>query len=91
MFHISESGHLYFDLKHKQIDRLTPDIFRVYQVFRPTSNITSNCRWIGCKNTIRLQISQVQQVRDNWYELIINSNNKRVTLEQIYNHSRDDM
>jgi len=63
---------------------LTADMFRVYQVFRPTSNDTTHYPPIGLSDTARLPIRQIKQLNDNWYELTIDANSDNTNIQQIY-------
>jgi len=73
----------YFHLNEQQ-DPLTPDMFQIYQVFRPTSNDTTQNPPHGLTDTIRLSISQVKELSDDWFELTIQSDNEDVNIQQVY-------
>ncbi|CAF3610355.1 unnamed protein product [Rotaria socialis] len=74
----------FFVLNEQQEDLLAPDMFQIYQVFRPTSNDTSIKPSPSLKDTMRLPISQIKELNDNWLELTIDPNNEKLTIEQIY-------
>ncbi|UJR21750.1 hypothetical protein I4U23_024825 [Adineta vaga] len=71
--------HFNNELKH-----ITPDMFRIYQVFRPTSNDTSPHPFRSLTGTIHLSISQVKQLNDKWFELTIDPDHEQISIEQIY-------
>ncbi|CAF4147191.1 unnamed protein product, partial [Rotaria magnacalcarata] len=74
----------FFVLNEQQQDLLTPNMFQIYQVFRPTSNDTSKKSLSGLKDTMRLPISQIKELNDHWLELTIDPNNEKITIQQIY-------
>ncbi len=67
-----------------QEEQLTPDMFQIYQVFRPTSNDTTLIPPPALMDTTRLPISQVKELNDNWFELTIDSNNEDLNIQQVY-------
>jgi hypothetical protein len=73
----------YFHLNEQQ-NQLTPDMFQIYQVFRPTSNDTTHNPPLGLMDTTRLPISQIKELNDNWFELTIETNNENINIQQIY-------
>jgi hypothetical protein len=74
----------YFHFNDERQHTLTPDMFQIYQVFRPTANDTSSNPFHSLTGTIRLSISQVKQLNNKWFELTIDSYNQQISLEQIY-------
>ncbi|CAF3632488.1 unnamed protein product [Rotaria sordida] len=74
----------YFHINNEYEKRLTSDMFKIYQVFRPTSNDTLLHPFPGFTDTLRLTISQIKQLNDNWLELTIDSNNTQINIQQIY-------
>ncbi len=74
----------YFHFNDERQHSLTPDMFQIYQVFRPTANDTSSNPFHSLTGTIRLSISQVKQLNNKWFELTIDSYNQQISLEQIY-------
>jgi hypothetical protein len=75
----------YFYYFNNEQENISPDIFQIYQVFRPTSNDTSPNPMRGLTDTIRLPISQVKQLNRHWLELTVDPNNGPVNIQQIYN------
>ena len=73
----------YFHTDDQQ-EQITSDMFQIYQVFRPTSNDTTLMPPPGLTDTIRLPISQMKELNDNWYELTIDSNSADFNIQQIY-------
>ncbi|CAF0879586.1 unnamed protein product [Adineta steineri] len=73
----------YFNL-HEQHKKLTPDMFQVYQVFRPTSNNTVHNPPPGLTGTTRLSINEVKELNDNWFELTLEPNNEGTNIQQLY-------
>ena len=65
-------------------EQLTPDMFKIYQVFRPTSNETTHIPPYSLTDTMRLSVSKVKELSDSWLELIIDGNNKDIDLQQLY-------
>ena len=74
----------YFHLNYNQEQLLTPDMFQMFQVFRPASNDTRQNPMSQLTDTIRLPISQVKQLNRNWYEFTIDSKPNLIDLQQIY-------
>ena len=74
----------YFSFNNQQDDVLTPNMFQIYQVYRPTSNDTLYKPMHGFTDTVRLTIQQIKQLNDNWLELTIEPNNGQITIQQIY-------
>jgi hypothetical protein len=68
----------------EQHEKLTPDMFQVYQIFRPTSNDTTLNPPPGLTDTARLSISQVKELNDNWFELTIEPNSEVINIQQLY-------
>lgn len=73
----------YFNF-NEQHDQITPDMFQIYQVFRPTSNDTTYNPPNGFKDTIRLTISNVKELNDHWFELTIQPVSHDTDIQQIY-------
>ena len=62
----------------------TPEMFQIYQVFRPTSNDTSGSLIASLTGTQRLSVSQVKPFNDNWLELTVSPAGVPNGLQQIY-------
>ncbi|CAF4587642.1 unnamed protein product [Rotaria sp. Silwood1] len=74
----------YFHLNEQQ-GEITPDMFQIYQIFRPTSNDTTLTPPAGLTETIRLSVSRVGELNGNWFELTIKPNDEHVTIQKVYN------
>ncbi|CAF3734775.1 unnamed protein product [Rotaria sp. Silwood1] len=74
----------FFNFINEYENYLTPNMFQIYQVFRPTSNNTSYQPFSGFTDTLRLTISQIKKLNDDWLELTIDSNNTKFNIQQIY-------
>lgn len=74
----------YFQPYDSLANMLTPDMFQVYLVFRPTSNETSPNPFRTLTGTIHLALSQVKQLNDKWLELTISSHNVQGGIQQVY-------
>jgi hypothetical protein len=74
----------YFNFNEQQEDKLTPDMFQIYQVFRPTSNDTTRNPPPGLTGTTRLSINQVKELNGNWFELTVEPNNEDINIHQLY-------
>ena len=73
----------YFHLNDED-EQLSPGMFQIYQVFRPTSNDTTHNPPPGLTGTTRLPISHMKELNDNWFELTIDSNNEQLNIQQVY-------
>ncbi|CAF4287692.1 unnamed protein product [Rotaria sp. Silwood2] len=74
----------YFHLNNQNENRLIPQMFQIYQVFRPASNNTSSNPFTSLTDTLRLPISQIKQLNDGWLELTIDPNSTQISIHQIY-------
>jgi hypothetical protein len=74
----------YFHFNEQQQDKLTPDMFQIYQIFRPTSNETTLIPPPGLTDTTRLSISQVKELNHNWFELTVEPNDETINIQQLY-------
>jgi hypothetical protein len=74
----------YFNFNNEQDHTLTPDMFQIYQVFRPTANDASYNPFHNFTDTIRLSISKIKQLNRNWFELTIDPNSGPINIQQIY-------
>ncbi|CAF1623547.1 unnamed protein product, partial [Adineta ricciae] len=74
----------YFQNNPQLEDKLTGDMFQIYQVFRPTSNETLANPFQSLTGTIRLAISEVKELNDKWLELTIDPHNGQISIQQIY-------
>jgi len=75
----------YFFFNQEPEDMFKPNMFQIYQVYRPTSNDTvHNGPVLGYTDTIRLPISEVKQLNHNWFELTIDPNNAPISIQEIY-------
>ncbi|CAF2420985.1 unnamed protein product [Rotaria sp. Silwood2] len=74
----------YFHLNEQQ-GTITPDMFQIYQIFRPTSNDTTLTPPSDLTDTIRLSVSKVGELNDNWFELTIEPNDENISIQKIYN------
>ena len=70
--------------QRQQHGQLTPDMFQIYQVFRPTSNETTRKPPPGLTDTISLSIITVKEYSDNWLELTVEATNKSIDRKQVY-------
>ncbi|CAF1229129.1 unnamed protein product [Rotaria magnacalcarata] len=73
----------YFHINEQQ-GQITPDMFHIYQIFRPTSNDTTQKPPNGLTGTISLEISHVRELNGNWLELTIKSDGDNIKLQQLY-------
>ena len=74
----------YFNINEQQEYKLTPDMFQIYQIFRPTSDDTTHKPPSGLTDTTRIPISQVKELNDNWFELTVEPNNEDTSIQQLY-------
>ncbi|UJR27718.1 hypothetical protein I4U23_008995 [Adineta vaga] len=73
----------YFNL-NEHYHKLSPDMFQVYQIFRPTSSDTTQHPPPGLTDTTRLSIVQFRELNDNWFELTLDANNENTNIQQLY-------
>ncbi|CAF1666524.1 unnamed protein product [Adineta ricciae] len=73
----------YFNLNEYH-HKISPDMFQVYQIFRPTSNDTAVQPPVGLTDTTRLFIAQVRELNDNWFELTIDTSSEDPNIQQLY-------
>ena len=74
----------YFQFDEQQFGSLAPEMFQVYQVFLPTSNDTVQKPPMNMKDTVRLSISHMKELSDNWFELTIGADQYDLSLQQLY-------
>ena len=74
----------YFLVNQEHPEIFKPESFRIYQVFRPTSNDTSPNSIPGLTESFRLPISQVKHMNKKWLELTIDPINGPIPIQQIY-------
>jgi hypothetical protein len=77
-----KKNYFLYNQEHEGIFK--PNMFQIYQVYRPTSNDTHHSPLPGLTDTIRLSISEVKQVNHNLFELTIDSNHGLISIQQIY-------
>ncbi|CAF0748243.1 unnamed protein product [Rotaria sordida] len=77
----------YFHLNEQQQQQgqIQPDMFQIYQIFRPTSNDTTQPPLTGHTDTIRLSVREFRALNDDWFELIIVPNDDSINRTTIYN------
>lgn len=73
----------YFHLPDGQ-EKVTPDMFQIYQVFRPTSNDTTHTPPFSLTDTIRISLSHVKDLNEHWFELIVEPNQQEIDIQQLY-------
>lgn len=76
-------NYFHFTVEH-QMNQLAPDMFKVYQIFRPTANDTNLAPPYGLIDTARILLSQVKELNENWLELIVDGNQRDFDLQQVY-------
>ena len=73
----------YFHLPDGQ-EKITPEMFQIYQVFRPTSNDTTHTPPFSLTDTIRISLSHVKDLNEHWFELIVEPNQQEIDIQQLY-------
>ena len=73
----------FFDITNDPDLEFTPDMFHVYQVYRPTSNDTLRNQRFSLTDTVRLPIVQARAFDEHWLELTVGAPH-HISIQQIY-------
>ena len=73
----------FFDMNNDPDLEVTPDMFHVYQVYRPTSNDTLRNQRLSLTDTVRLPIVQARAFDERWFELTVGAPH-HISIQQVY-------